>query len=420
MFYHDVFSRMAARDGRVLNWYTDVNRLEAHLRELAPRDAAPIKGLCKMIRRLGGFAMPAGKAPELMGLLDGLGLMASIAPYLKDLMTLGDLNLGELGARFTDPLLRGATANFLFDETMPAIALVITLAGMNKKTSGYPLGGSREFARAIERRFVDLGGRIVYRSRVEKVVERAGRAVGVRLAGGGEISADYCIAACDMRAALFSLLDGDRADPLHRQLLEAGRLYAPLVQVTFGVDRDFSDETSCVGTAFELEQPLEIASRQMPWFCVKNYCHDPSMAPHGKSVVGSGAPTDWSYWQPLLSDRAAYSAEKQKVAAICREQIESRYPGFASRIEMTDVATPHTFERYSGNWKGTYMTWILPGDFRRKHPYIPKTVPRLLGFYLASMWTNPPGGIPGAAGAGREVVQLLCHEDRKRFLTTIP
>jgi phytoene dehydrogenase-like protein len=84
---------------------------------------------------------------------------------------------------------------------------------------------------------------------------------------------------------------------------------------------------------------------------------------------------------------------------------------------MIDVATPLTFRRYTGNWKGTYMTWILSGDFQRRHRFIPKTVPGLAGFYLASMRTNPPGGIPGTAGAGRDVVQLLCHEDRRRFVT---
>jgi phytoene dehydrogenase-like protein len=66
------------------------------------------------------------------------------------------------------------------------------------------------------------------------------------------------------------------------------------------------------------------------------------------------------------------------------------------------------------------MTWILSNEFRRGHRYIPKTVPGLAGFYLASMWTDPPGGIPGAASAGRGVVQLLCHQDRQRFVTTTP
>ena len=346
--------------------------------------------------------------------------MAGMVPYIKGFMNVGDLTLGALGARFTDPLLRGAIANLLDDVTMSAMALVLTLGPMSRRTAGYPLGGSLEFARAIEQRFLNLGGRIVYRSRVEQVLERAGRAAGVRLAHGGEVGADYVISASDMRTTLSSLLDGSRVDPLHRELFETGRLFSPIVQVTFGVNMNFSDQISCIDTSYELEQPIELAGRRLSYFRVKNYCYDPSLAPPGKSVVGTGTTTDWSYWEPLIGNTSAYDAEKEKIIAMCREQIERRHPGFTSKIEMTDVATPHTIARYTGNWKGTYMTWMLSDDFRRKHRYIPKTVPGLSGFYLASMWTNPPGGISGAAGAGREVVQLLCHEDRKRFLTSTP
>ena len=329
-------------------------------------------------------------------------------------------SMGQLAARFTDPFLRSAIANVMFDPSMPAMALVMTLAPMSQRAAGFPLGGSLEFARAIERRFLDLGGRIIYRSRVDRLLERGGRAVGVRLAGGAEVEADYVIAACDMRLALFTLLDGSRIDPLHRQLLDTGRVYDPMVLVTFGVDMDFSDQISCLGTAYELEQPLEMGGRRLSYFLVKNFCYDPSLAPPGKSVVGSGTQTDWAYWERLLGDRAAYDAEKQQIIATCRDQIERLFPGFAARVEMTDVATPHTFERYTGTWQGTYMTWILSPEFQRQHAYIPKTVPGLAGFYLASMWTNPPGGIPGAAAVGRQVVQLLCHEDRRRFVTSTP
>jgi phytoene dehydrogenase-like protein len=98
--------------------------------------------------------------------------------------------------------------------------------------------------------------------------------------------------------------------------------------------------------------------------------------------------------------------------------MDVRYPGFSRNIEMTDVVTPLTYVRYTGNWHGSYMTWLLDGAFQRAHRFIPKTVPGLEGFSMASMWTNAPGGLPGAAGAGRGVIQLLCARDRKRFVAS--
>ncbi len=360
--------------------------------------------------------MPLDRAPELMGRLDNLRSLAGMLPYMKDLMAIGDLTLGQLGARFADPLLRKALANSMLDESMPATALLLTLGAMSKRAAGFPLGGSLEFARAIERRFLDLGGQIAYRSRVERVLERSGRVTGVRLADGAAVQTDYVIAACDLRSALFSLLDGSRVDPLHQELFDHGRLYPPAVLVNLGVNMDLSDEISCFGTLYELEQPVAIGGKRLPYLGIKNFCYDPSVAPAGKSVVQVYVPAEWAYWEHLRADRAAYNAAKAEILATCRDQIERRHPGLASRIEMTDVATPSTFARYTGNWQGTYMTWILSGDFQRRYRYIPKTVPGLSGFYTASMWTNPPGGIPGAASAGRMVVQILCHEDGQRFV----
>ena len=207
---------------------------------------------------------------------------------------------------------------------------------------------------------------------------------------------------------------------MHQELLDHGRVYPPAVLVTFGVDMDMSDDISCFGTLYELEQPLEIGGRRLPYLGIKNFCYDPSLAPANKSVVQLYLAGDWAYWERLRGDRVAYDAAKAQILDICRDQVDRRHPGFAARIEMTDVATPHTFERYTGNWHGTFMTWILSGGFQRKYPYIPKSVPGLSGFYTASMWTNPPGGIPGAASAGRMIVQILCHEDRQRFVTSTP
>ncbi len=59
MFDHDVFSSVVGLDGRTLHFYTDVDRLEDHLKTLSPQDAGAIKDLCGLIRRLAGFFQSA-------------------------------------------------------------------------------------------------------------------------------------------------------------------------------------------------------------------------------------------------------------------------------------------------------------------------------------------------------------------------
>jgi phytoene dehydrogenase-like protein len=417
---YEYYAGFTGADGRVFRLYTDVDRLERHMKELSPADAAATEELCGLIRAFAGFGMPVGKPTELMGWLDGLAMLRTFGPFMRLFRKLGALDAAAFAARFTDPLLREGIANAMFGASTSLYPLVMTLGSMSRGTAGYPLGGSLAFARAIEARFTGLGGAVRCGAPVLRILERGGQASGVRLADGTELSADYVVSACDLRATLFRLLDGTRVDPVHRELLETGVLTDPMLQVSLGVRRDLSGAPAAVSEGFRLPAPISLGGRTIEWFNCKSYAFDPSMAPAGRTVVTSMFPTDWPYWERLKADPAAYAAEKKRTADECVKALELRMPGIGAEVEMVDVATPLTYERYTGNWKGVYMTWQLTGEFQRRHRFVPKTVPGLDGLYLASMWTVPPGGLPGAAIAGRQVVQLLCARDRRRFVASVP
>jgi phytoene dehydrogenase-like protein len=419
MYDHDVFWRFCGTDGRTFSLYADPDRLERHMKELSPTDAMPVEQLCGWIRELTGLEMPMGKPRELMSAWDGLKLAARMGRHLKTFKAVTSTTLGEFSKRFSDPLLASGLRLSVGDET-PLIGLVMTLAPMSRRAAGFPAGGSLEFARGIERRYLALGGEVRYGARVQQILEADGQATGVRLEDGSEIAADYVVSAGDLRSTLTSLLDGRRQDETHRVLLETGKLYPSCVQVSFGVRRVLHALDECLGEFFQLEQPLHVGGTDVDWMGIKSYGFDPSLAPEGCSVITSMVTADWDYWSGLRADPEAYAAEKERVAKACAEAIEGRYPGFSDSIEVIDVATPATFERYTGNWKGSFMTWRLTRDFEKRFGYVRKTIPGLDNLYIASMWTVPPGGLPGAVLAGRQVVQLLCARDGKTFVTDRP
>jgi len=419
MYDHDVFWRTVGANGRIFSLYADPDRLEAHMKALSPIDAEPIEQLCGWIRKFIPFSMPVGKPRELMSALDTVKLVFRMRRHLAALKTLSATTMGEYARRFSDPLLAAGLSEAIGADT-PLIGLIMTLVPMAKRAAGFPAGGSLDFACSIERRYTSLGGEIRYGARVVRILEENGKAVGLELEDGTHIDADYVVSAADLRATLHSLLDGKRQHETHRLLLESGKLYPPCVQVSFGVKRVLHELDECLGESFRLDHPLQLAGADVEWMNVKSYGFDPSLAPDGGSVVTAILRADWEFWNRLREDRTAYEAEKERIAAGCADAIDTRYPGFKDAIEVIDVATPLTFERYTGNWKGTFMTWMLSPEFQKKHGYVRKTVPGLDDLYLASMWTVPPGGLPGAAMAGREVVQILCAKDGKRFVTTKP
>jgi phytoene dehydrogenase-like protein len=104
----------------------------------------------------------------------------------------------------------------------------------------------------------------------------------------------------------------------------------------------------------------------------------------------------------------------QEVVAV----LERRFPGLAQQIDRSDIATPATYVRYTGNWQGSYEGWLpTPRILGKRIPY---TLPGLKNFYMAGHWVVAGGGLPSAALAGRYVAQMICSDLKKKFEPTTP
>ncbi len=149
---------------------------------------------------------------------------------------------------------------------------------------------------------------------------------------------------------------------------------------------------------------------------LKHYCYEPSFAPPGKSVVRAMLVADYDWWKALRTradGRAAYDAEKERIGAEVAALVEAHYPEARGKIEVVDVATPTTYERYCNAWRGTWMAWAnTPGAKIRG---VPATLPGLTHFYQAGQWLLLPGGLPVAVVTGKWAIQHVCRAEKVRF-----
>ena len=142
------------------------------------------------------------------------------------------------------------------------------------------------------------------------------------------------------------------------------------------------------------------------------------MASPGKSVAEAWYATPYAHWEELARDRDRYEAEKQRIAAHAIAELENRWPGFAAQIEVVDVATPATYVRYTGNWRGSPCGWYRTPENFMKAPL--RSLPGLSDFYMVGQWTKPYAATLESALTGRQLVQLLCKRSRRPFVTFVP
>ena len=82
-------------------------------------------------------------------------------------------------------------------------------------------------------------------------------------------------------------------------------------------------------------------------------------------------------------------------------------------VEVYDVATPLTYERYCSSYQGSWMSIWKPKTSRFQYP---QTIKNLEGVYFAGQRIMMPGGLPIAVYTGRRAVQLLCRDNKIEFV----
>ncbi|OFV84201.1 MAG: hypothetical protein A2W26_13495, partial [Acidobacteria bacterium RBG_16_64_8] len=406
-------------DGPTVIIYTDLDRLEKHLLEIAPEDGAFIKESLGAARHLARKELPSDLPPrELMRAKDMLRLMPAMISLMRPLRKWNAMTIAQFTERFQNRFVREAMRQIWFPE-MSAFVLLMTLAWFHGRQAGYPIGGSLPLARAVEKRFLDLGGAVDYRARVIEILVENDRAVGIRLADGQEQRFDAVVSAADLHATVYDTLGGRYVNDAVRSWFADFTPFPPLVFIGLGVAREFPEEPRLAsGASLGLEHPLQIGGQSVTRLHYRIMNYDHTLAPVGKTMITSMLPVDYDYWNDLVKDRSAYEAEKKAIADSFVKVLDRRFPGIADHLEVVDVATPTTFKRYTGNWRGSFEGWLpTPSNLTSE---MPRTLPGLDSFYLAGQWVAPGGGLPSGVMTGRQVTQLICKKDGRRFRTSIP
>ena len=412
----DEYMRVEDSAGRTLVFHTDINRLEKYLLEFSPRDEKPIREFIEGIRLCLPFEMPSKHDPMLVRLKKQFLAAFNFIKNGKRMKELMKTSMESFSNRFEDPLLREAFKEMWIPE-FSAFFMLFTFAYLHKKNAGYPIGGSMPMSEAIEARYKELGGIIHYKSRVSKILIKDDKAAGIRLEDGTEHLASRIISAADGHQTLFSMLEGKYADNKTLEPYGKWPLFPSLIFVSLGINRTFSEiPRSVSGLTFYLKQPVLIGDKIRDKLSVHIFNHDPSMAPEGKTAVTIMLDSDYEYWKRLSEDRATYNQKKEEISRIIIETLEQRFPGITLQVEVSDVATPLTFERYTGNWKGTFEGWLItPENSDVLMKPMSQTIPGLKNFYMCGQWVEPGGGLPTAIMSGRRLMKKICKEDHMKF-----
>ncbi|WP_428242429.1 phytoene desaturase family protein [Gynuella sp.] len=426
------FNRVIDADGQTVNFYTDPDRLEQHLLSISPEDERLIKNFCRYMRRFQKLDLCPPLAPiPLMGWKQKLSMAAEILPQLGLFWRTGGTQMDDFCDQLTHPLLKKTFPLILMQDhgNFSLIPYLYTMAAAGSGNAGFPEGGSLGLSQSIARRYLDLGGKIDYKIKVDRILlEKDGdeqRAVGVKLKNGREIPASKVISTIDGHTTLFHLLEGKYMTPTldklyHDILPQEGNTYPGLITVFVGCRKKVGEGEPHSTTYILNEQEAELLPECMQGSILLQ--HRSRMAdgftPQEGSVIRLAYFTYFDRWDRWRNeDKPHYRRRKEEIITFIRSFLEKHYPGINETIDVIEVATPVTMKRYTGNTGGAILGWKSEEADNLLDRLINKDkmqLPGLKNFYMAGHWVAG-GSLIKAAVSGRYVAQFLCKNMNRPF-----
>lgn len=404
-------------NGTIVKLHSDPEKLKNELLSIAPEDEKFINSFVKAVKK---FSKPKfhnlNKKPmELWNFLDYYLQQFKIAPFMKHLIKWRG-SLEENIEKCSSPLLK-KVMNSDFYRYYPMYFMAISIGSLHDKNAGYPIGGSLAFARLLEKKYISLGGHIHYNSKVKKINVANDKVIGITLENNEFHKADLVISAADGYDTIFRMLEGKYINKKLRKFYDNQPVHPSAVIIYLGVARSFDNEPSNIDLV--LEDRLKVDNEtEVDRISILIYNFDPILAPEGKTCIRVIINTEsFQYWNDLYkNNKEHYKQEKSRIASEIIEIIDKRFGDVREKVEEIDVVTPVTFKRYTNNWKGSIQGWVwLPGLIPKA---VKKNLPRLKGFYQIGQWIMPGGGVTTGLQTARDLTQIICKKDKKKFKIT--
>src|SRR5580704_3148688 len=425
------------QDNEVLAWWADRDRTLAGFRKLSPHDADTFvrvdEQLKKLARYLQPFFLEAPPDPSPRGVNGWLELLRVGKRFrgisgdeIAQLVSFLTGSLGEFLDRHyeSEKMKTMFLANNVYGkhggpyDAGSALGLLFHLLsggdGEIQGFYGHVIGGMGAVTQALASACRKVGAEIRTAAPVAKVDVRDGRARGVVLADGTEISGRFVLSNADPKHTFLGLVEERELPADFRHAVAGIKMDGPCAKVNFvlgeeprvtGMPREWPASQRSL---FTLVPSLEFAERcydiakfgEIPeelWVdCVVASNVDSSLASVGKHIM-----TTFVQYVPYKLKRGTWDENRELLGDRVVKKIAEYAPNVPRSIIARQVLTPLDLERTYGLTEGN----IFHGDLSLEQLFFMRPVAGwaqyrtpIAGLYLCGAGAHPGGGVTGAPG----------------------
>ena len=416
IFYQDDFYTIEMDDGVSFTIWADLEKFEKELITFAPEDEKQIKKLCKLIKRFEKIEAPVDKPVDLMNLWDLLKIGFTMCGDYYYVNKASKLSCGGYAEQFKNPYLKKWLSGHLSAD-YNLMSFLYMFSHITAKNGGIPIGGSYAMAKRIESRYLSLGGEIRCNAEVERVRIENDVAKGVELTNGEFLPADWVVSATPGEHTLKKLLNNAYPVKKMDERFKDRKTY-PIYTYTTAIFKVNADMTSAPLSHKIYTKDVIQLDKEYHSITYRNYAYDKTLkAPDGNTVIQATLQgnDDMYFWWKDVKETGDYKAMKKNIAEQTLEIYLQRYPHLRGKIEIIDVITPLTYQRYLNGRHGSFQGFVQTSH--GKALMQKGEIKGLKNFIFSGQWLLRSGGLPPAVIMGKFACQRICKKDKIKFKT---
>lgn len=420
-----LITHIISPDRPAFTFYADPNKLFAHIqKEFGEQTAMGFMGLMKFLQPFSTAMKQAVLNPPL-----SIGKMIDSMPSIegKDAMRrvffspIADL-LNEFMPGKDADVLKGLMCLYSQDgfyggPMTPGSAFNIAFHMASGEETGYKIvkGGIGKYSEAIAKAFEAHGGELRLKTPIKKVVIKNGKAVGVQLKNGEEISADLIISNCNASVSFLQFVGVDNLPSQFVGMVNEIKYRNPYIQVYYRLNElphyagrfEHINENKLLGF-------LGVSPDLMGWETAWDACKHGQVPPEPMSISliptiydPSQAPEGEHYWCQFLYN-FPINAPREQWKGLAEQHADraldvfSRYAPNAKKVVLDrKIMTPADYEAEYNATNGCFDHGTLAIDQMFDNRPVPGwsnyTTP-VDNFYLCGSAVHPGWGVTSFSG----------------------
>ncbi|MBF0531714.1 MAG: NAD(P)/FAD-dependent oxidoreductase [Candidatus Omnitrophica bacterium] len=275
---------------------------------------------------------------------------------------------------------------------------------------GYaPLEGMQKFPNQLAENFKRQKGDLFLSSRVVEIAHDASQAKSVTLEDQRTISAKIFVSNSDVRNLFAKLLKGNLPESKAvKSLISSPSFFV----VCLGQKENLKPKIKINNTIwcstysemnyFQIPE-IDLIEAKVPLLICSSSLNKGKESLRLLAFAPYSNKNFWKTNQKIIADNLVKLADQNSIL-------------LKNNVEILAIATPHTYEKYTSNYKGAAFGWaLIPTQIRSS---VMPNITSISNLYLTGHWTTGGLGQMGASGAsisGRKVAEMIIRKTRKKW-----